>query len=137
MRIPGTHVPGVLASQPSPSHTPDAQSVPARQLPPSGTPPTVLLVASPAGGGVVGTGGVEGSVVGGGSAVIGDCLGADEHAHTINAKAMAGKRMRGRYHRYHQVSLSSAMPTTSSRSCTCPFFVRSRPENLPTTWRSR
>jgi hypothetical protein len=96
MRFVGMHVPGVLASQPSPSHTPEAHSVAARHWPPSGTRPAALPVA----GSVVGAGGGEGSCVGAG------CFGADEHADAISAMASMGKRIRGGYHRARTAMLT-------------------------------
>lgn len=88
MRIAGTHVPGELASQPSPSHTPDAHSVPARQLPPSGTAPAALPDDGSRLGSVV--------VDGGGPLVVGGCFGADEHAQATSASATKRERIRGR-----------------------------------------
>ena len=78
-------VPGWLAPQPSPSHTPDSHSSEARQLWPSG-----LAVVPADGSGVVGDGstGVGAGSTGGGDAVVGG--GGEPQA----ARARAIKTMR-------------------------------------------
>ncbi len=103
MRAALAQCPGCAVSQPSPSHTPDAQSVVARQSAPSaasstcaGEPASITGGGSGFGAGTIGAGGA-GVAAGGGAAADGAlALGGDdddEHAAMHTAISQWRKRM--------------------------------------------
>lgn len=98
----GMHVPGRCGSQPCPSHTPDAQSVPARHAAPSAAAPAACAGPSCGAGSLAGPGSVAGpgslggagSVGVAGSVGAGALFGAERGPHPISTAAISNSRIR-------------------------------------------